>query len=179
MLCGLGVPSLTSLWGAVRNRQLFILRTYCKSCISFRRDRPKSPGDTVGVGEKITVSPFFLYPPPLGGGYGPKKKYPTPMCKKVSHPQFFSKERHDHLLEPTGCYFIWCKCSLHNALRYPNIPRFASTNLVALHIHPCQPKVTTKRGCWPWGPKSFGLGKIGQNDLPVFLGIVAIAQVVN
>ena len=35
MLCGLGVPSLRSLWGAVRNRQLYILRMYCKSCISF------------------------------------------------------------------------------------------------------------------------------------------------
>ena len=34
VLCGLGVPSLRSLWGAVRNR-LYILRTYCKSCISF------------------------------------------------------------------------------------------------------------------------------------------------
>ena len=35
MLCGLGVPSLRSLWGAVRNRQLYILRMYCKGCISF------------------------------------------------------------------------------------------------------------------------------------------------
>ena len=33
--CGLNVPSLRSLWGAVRNRQLYILRMYCKSCISF------------------------------------------------------------------------------------------------------------------------------------------------
>ena len=35
MLCGFGVPSLRSLWGAVRNRQLYILHMYCKSCISF------------------------------------------------------------------------------------------------------------------------------------------------
>ena len=35
LLCGLGVPSVRSLWGAVRNPQLYILRTYCKSCISF------------------------------------------------------------------------------------------------------------------------------------------------
>ena len=35
MHCGLGVPSLRSLWGAVRNRQLYILLMYCKSCISF------------------------------------------------------------------------------------------------------------------------------------------------
>ena len=35
VLCGLGVPSLRSLWGAVRNRQLYILRMYCKGCMSF------------------------------------------------------------------------------------------------------------------------------------------------
>ena len=35
MLCGLGVPSLRSLWGAVRNQQLYILRMYCKGWISF------------------------------------------------------------------------------------------------------------------------------------------------
>ena len=35
MLCGLGIPLLRSLWGAVRNRQLYILSMYCKSCISF------------------------------------------------------------------------------------------------------------------------------------------------
>ena len=35
MLGGLGVPSLRSLWGAVRNQQLYILRMYCKGCISF------------------------------------------------------------------------------------------------------------------------------------------------
>ena len=33
VLCGLGVPSLRSLWGVVWNRQLYILRTCCKSCI--------------------------------------------------------------------------------------------------------------------------------------------------
>ena len=30
VVCGLGVPSLRSLWGAIRNRQLYILHTYCK-----------------------------------------------------------------------------------------------------------------------------------------------------
>ena len=35
MLCGLGVPSLRSFWDAVRNRQLYILRMYCRSSISF------------------------------------------------------------------------------------------------------------------------------------------------
>ena len=34
-LGGLGVPSLRSLWGAVRNRQLYILRMCGKGCISF------------------------------------------------------------------------------------------------------------------------------------------------
>ena len=32
---GLGFPSLRSLWGAVQNRQLYILRMYCKGCIPF------------------------------------------------------------------------------------------------------------------------------------------------
>ena len=35
VLCGLGVPSLRSLWGVVRNRQLYVLRMYRKNCISF------------------------------------------------------------------------------------------------------------------------------------------------
>ena len=35
VLCGPGVPSLRSLWGAIRNRQLYMLRMYCKGCISF------------------------------------------------------------------------------------------------------------------------------------------------
>ena len=35
VLCELGVPSLRSIWGAVRNRQLYILRMYCKGWISF------------------------------------------------------------------------------------------------------------------------------------------------
>ena len=35
MLCGPGVPSLRSLWGAIRNWQLYILRMYCKGCKFF------------------------------------------------------------------------------------------------------------------------------------------------
>ena len=35
MHCGLGILSLRLLWGAVRNWQLYILRMYCKGCISF------------------------------------------------------------------------------------------------------------------------------------------------
>ena len=34
MLYGLGVPSLWSIWGAIRNRQSFIVRMCCKSCVS-------------------------------------------------------------------------------------------------------------------------------------------------
>ena len=41
----------------------------------------------------ITV--FFVPLPPRGGTA--RKKYPTPMCKKVSQPQFFSKEHHQLL----------------------------------------------------------------------------------
>ena len=45
----------------------------------------------------------FYYPPP-SGGTRPEKDYPPPLRKKVSQPQFFSKERHTiHLLEATGC----------------------------------------------------------------------------
>ena len=36
VLCEPGVPSLRSLWGAIRNRQLYILHMYCKGCISFK-----------------------------------------------------------------------------------------------------------------------------------------------
>ena len=35
MLCGPSVSSLRSLWGAIRNRQLYMLRMYCKGCIFF------------------------------------------------------------------------------------------------------------------------------------------------
>ena len=34
MHSGLGVPSLRLLWGALQNRQLYILHMDCKSCIS-------------------------------------------------------------------------------------------------------------------------------------------------
>ena len=46
-----------------------------------------------GGGEKNHSITIFSYPPPLGG-VQPEKKYPTPMCKRVSQPQFFSKEHH-------------------------------------------------------------------------------------
>ena len=49
--------------------------------------------DRGGAQKKIRGITFFSYPPPLGG-VQPEKKYPTPMCKKVSQPHFFSKEHH-------------------------------------------------------------------------------------
>ena len=59
-----------------------------------RRKMVASDSSRGGGGQKkFTVSPFFRTPPPLGG-VRPEKKYPTPMCKKVSQPQFFSKEHH-------------------------------------------------------------------------------------
>ena len=49
-----------------------------------------------GGAKKIRGITVFSYPSPLGG-VRPEKKYPTPMCKKVSQPQFFSKEHHQLL----------------------------------------------------------------------------------
>ena len=60
VLCGLGVPSLRSLSGAVQNRQLYILRMYCKSCISFNfqffhnlHDLPQKKFQAVTAKKKI------------------------------------------------------------------------------------------------------------------------------
>ena len=81
------------------------------------------------------------------------------MCEKVLQPQFFSKERHtDHLLETTSCFCIRCNCSVHNALRSPNIPHFAGTNLVALHIR-VSPKFSHhKARVLVMGPQEFWVG---------------------
>ena len=83
-----------------------------------------------------------------GGGGTARKKNPTPMCKKVSQPQFF----------PKGCFFTLCKRSLHNALRTANIPYFTGTNLVAVHI-PVGPKFSHhKARMLAVGPQEFWLG---------------------
>ena len=111
-----------------------------------------------GGAKKIRGITVFSYPPPLGG-VRPGKKYPPPMCKKVSQPQFFSKERHtDHLLEATGCCFIWCKCRLHNALRSPNIPHSTGTNLVAPHVFRGPKFSHHKARVLAVGPQEFWLG---------------------
>ena len=73
------------------------------------------------------------------------------MCKKVSQPQFFLKNT-------TICFFILCKRSLHNASRTPNIPYFAGTNLVPLHI-PVDPKFSHhKARVLAVRPQEFWLG---------------------
>ena len=50
-----------------------------------------------GAQKKICGITVFSYPSPLGG-VRPEKKYPTPMCKEVSQPQFFSTEAIGHPL---------------------------------------------------------------------------------
>ena len=62
MLCGLGVPSLRSLWGAVLNRQLYILRMCCKRCNSFNFSRLTEKKDYMHLPQKqIHDLTFFLY----------------------------------------------------------------------------------------------------------------------
>ena len=99
------------------------------------------------------------------GGVRPEKKIPPLCVKKFRNPTFFDMKNATLTTSwNPGGYFILCRCRLHNALRSPNIPHFGRTNLVALHI-PVGPKFGHhQRGCWLWGPKSFGSGKIGQND---------------
>ena len=110
-----------------------------------------------GGAKKFAVSPFFCTPPPRG--HTAQKTYPTPMCKKVSQPQFFSNERHnDHPLEPNGCHFIRCKCSLHNALRSPNVPQFVGINWVALHVSGGPKFRHQKVRVLAVGPQEFWLG---------------------
>ena len=50
----------------------------------------------------------------------------------------------------TSCFFILCKRSLHEALRTPNIPYFAGTNLVGdlLKKHPMLVDVDSKQATW-------------------------------
>ena len=96
-------------------------------------------GTQGGGAKKIRGITVFSYPSPLGG-VRPEKKYPTPMCKKVSQPHFFLKNT-------TSCFFILCKRSLHNALRTPNISYFAGTNLDPYISLSAQISATTKRGC--------------------------------
>ena len=93
---------------------------------------------------------FFVPPPPLGGTA--RKKNIPPLCvKKFRNPKFFLKNT-------TSCFFILCKRSLHNALRTPNIPYFAGTNLVPLHV-PVGPKFSHhKARVLAVGPQEFWLG---------------------
>ena len=54
VFCGLGVPSLRLLWGAVRNRQWYILCAYCKSCIFFSNIRICFTNYMTCRGKKVT-----------------------------------------------------------------------------------------------------------------------------
>ena len=114
-----------------------------------------------GGAKKFAVSPFFPTPPPYGG-YGPKKSIPPLCLKKFRNPNFF-------LNNTTSCFVISCKRSLHNALRTPNIPHFAGTNLVPLHI-PVGPKFShLKARVLAVGSQEFWLGvKLVKMSFPFF-----------
>ena len=103
-----------------------------------------------GGRKKIRGITVFSYPPPLGG-VRPEKKIPPLCVKKFRNPNFFLKNT-------TSCFFILCKRSLHKALRTPNIPYFAGTSLVPLHI-PVGPKFSHhKARVLAVGPQEFWLG---------------------
>ena len=89
VLCGPGVPSLRSLWGAIRNRQLYILRMYCKGCISFNFSIFFIIYATYRKNEKITLPyrknkkiQFFLI---IHTTYGKKKNYTHLQQKKKNY----------------------------------------------------------------------------------------------
>ena len=92
-----------------------------------------------GGAKKIRGITVFSYPSPLGG-VRPEKNIPPLCIKKFRNPNFFLKNT-------TSCFFILCKRSLHNALRTPNIPYFAGTNLDPYISLSAQISATTKRGC--------------------------------
>ena len=117
------------------------------------------------------VSRFFRTPPL--GGYGPNKNIPPLCVKKFRNPNFF-------LNNTTSCFFILYKRSIHNALRTPNIPYFAGTNLVPLNV-PVSPKFSHQKArVLAVGPQQFWLGvKLVRMTLQFFLGITTIAQVAN
>ena len=112
---------------------------------------PARGGGGGGGAKKIRGITVFSYPPPPRGGYGPKKNIPPLCVKKFRNPNFFLKNT-------TSCFFVLCKHSLHKALRTPNIPYFAGTNLVPLHI-PVGPKFSHhKARVLAVGPQEFWLG---------------------
>ena len=104
-----------------------------------------------GAQKNLRCHRFFVLPPPLGGGKARKKNIPPLCVKKFRNPNFFLKNT-------TSCFFILCKRSLHKALRTPNIPYFAGTNLVPLRI-PVGPKFSHhKARVLAVGPQEFWLG---------------------
>ena len=120
-----------------------------------RGRRPTPPGaenrNIRGGAKKNSQYHHFFRTPPPRGGTAPKKNLPPLCVKKFRNPNFFLKNT-------TGCFFILCKRSLHNALRTPTIPYFATTNLLALHI-PVGPKFSHhKARMLAVGPQEFWLG---------------------
>ena len=63
----------------------------------------------------------------------------------------------------------------------PSSRCLAEGNRIWTPTYPCRPKFQPPQseGASRGAPRVLAWGKIGQNDLPVFLGIVAIAQVAN
>ena len=92
------------------------------------------------------------------------------MCKKVSHPGFFSKQRLLIVHYEVGyTHFV-------SQLQSPNISHAVSTNLVALHI-PVGPKLSHhKARVLVVGLQEFWLG-VRWVRMTLFLGILAIAWV--
>ena len=131
MLCGLGVPSLRSLWGAVRNRQLYILRMYCKGWISFN------------------FSIFFI----IYTTYSKKKKITRLTAKKKNSIFFYNSHDLQQKKKITRIYSKKKKITrlygffvhdLHfSLLRRPTCPKPGCW---------CSTSPAPHHGCLAWGP---------------------------
>ena len=91
MLCGLGIPSLRSLWGAVRNRQLYILQKWHYCGKNFTRLYSKKNYEAL-LQKKITRTDNFF----LKCSVVFFLKNPRTCCKKKLHVGtfFFVHELH-------------------------------------------------------------------------------------
>ena len=91
VLCGLGVPLLRLLWSAIQNRQLYILRTYCKSGITVEKmlafySKGKIPALTI-----FSNVPFFLMITRIDGFLFTRVTFFTPCVAQIhSHHQVHS-----------------------------------------------------------------------------------------
>ena len=134
MLCGLGVPSLRSLWGAVRNRQLYILRMYCKGWISFNFSiffiiyttySKKKNYTTYSKKKKIQF--FFI----IHTTYSKKKKITRIYSKK--------KKLHDYTV------FLYTTYIFHGEIPLPELSNFPPAKQSPYKIPP--------PGMWGWVPQ--------------------------